>query len=283
MSDPVAERVLVTGASSGIGLATALARYGRRGARVGLIARGADGLERAATMVAAAGREAPCRPRRCHRSEGPRGGGRGRARWPRRRRRRRSRRRRCITDVSSETPAEDFVADRHHHAGRRRQLQPRRSPGARGERRVAGHRRLDRVADAAATVRRLRNRQARPSRIRRLPPDRALRAGIVGIGIARQLGPVDTPSGRTLRAGRAPCPRRFREPTCPRTSPPRSSPVARSGRRATTVGWGVGRHAGLFGRSPRRSPNGCYARARLLLTQPSPDRRRRPAVRRADR
>jgi NAD(P)-dependent dehydrogenase (short-subunit alcohol dehydrogenase family) len=48
------ERVLITGASSGIGLATALA-YGRRGARVGLLARGADGLERAAEMVADAG------------------------------------------------------------------------------------------------------------------------------------------------------------------------------------------------------------------------------------
>jgi NAD(P)-dependent dehydrogenase (short-subunit alcohol dehydrogenase family) len=48
------ERVLITGASSGIGLATAL-EYGRRGARVGLLARGAEGLGRAADMVAAAG------------------------------------------------------------------------------------------------------------------------------------------------------------------------------------------------------------------------------------
>ena len=54
MEDSAGERVLITGASSGIGLATALA-YGRRGARVGLLARGAEGLERAAVMVADAG------------------------------------------------------------------------------------------------------------------------------------------------------------------------------------------------------------------------------------
>jgi len=45
-----AERVLITGASSGIGLATAIA-YGRRGARVALLARGEDGLESAAAIT----------------------------------------------------------------------------------------------------------------------------------------------------------------------------------------------------------------------------------------
>ena len=54
VDDSAGERVLITGASSGIGLATAL-EYGRRGARVGLLARGTDGLERAAAMVAGAG------------------------------------------------------------------------------------------------------------------------------------------------------------------------------------------------------------------------------------
>jgi len=51
-----AERVLITGASSGIGLATAIA-YGRRGARVALLARGEDGLESAAAQAGQAGAE----------------------------------------------------------------------------------------------------------------------------------------------------------------------------------------------------------------------------------
>ena len=52
-----AERVLITGGSSGIGLATAIA-YAGRGARVALVARGEDGLGKAARRVEAAGGEA---------------------------------------------------------------------------------------------------------------------------------------------------------------------------------------------------------------------------------
>jgi NAD(P)-dependent dehydrogenase (short-subunit alcohol dehydrogenase family) len=51
------EVVVITGASAGVGRATAQA-YGRRGARVGLIARGRDGLEAAKREVEAAGGEA---------------------------------------------------------------------------------------------------------------------------------------------------------------------------------------------------------------------------------
>jgi len=55
------EVVVVTGASAGVGRATALA-FGRRGARVGLIARGRDGLEGARAEIEAAGGEALALP-----------------------------------------------------------------------------------------------------------------------------------------------------------------------------------------------------------------------------
>lgn len=51
-----AERVLITGASSGIGLATAAA-FARRGARVAMLARSGDGLARGASLVRSAGGE----------------------------------------------------------------------------------------------------------------------------------------------------------------------------------------------------------------------------------
>ena len=51
------EVVVITGASAGIGRATARA-FGKRGARVGLIARGRDGLEAAKREIEAAGGEA---------------------------------------------------------------------------------------------------------------------------------------------------------------------------------------------------------------------------------
>src|SRR5665213_1636547 len=48
------EVVVITGASAGVGRATACA-FARRGARIGLIARGADGLEGARNDVEALG------------------------------------------------------------------------------------------------------------------------------------------------------------------------------------------------------------------------------------
>ena len=48
------QRVLITGASSGIGMASAI-EFGRRGARIALLARGEVGLERAAAAVKEAG------------------------------------------------------------------------------------------------------------------------------------------------------------------------------------------------------------------------------------
>src|SRR6185369_8544970 len=51
------EVVVITGASAGVGRATARA-WGRRGARIGLIARGRDGLEAAKREIEAFGGEA---------------------------------------------------------------------------------------------------------------------------------------------------------------------------------------------------------------------------------
>src|ERR671939_425673 len=51
------EVVVVTGASAGVGRATAVA-FAKRGARVGLLARGRDGLEGARTEVESAGGKA---------------------------------------------------------------------------------------------------------------------------------------------------------------------------------------------------------------------------------
>lgn len=51
------EVVVVTGASAGVGRAAARC-FGQRGARVGLVARGRDGLEAAATEIEAAGSRA---------------------------------------------------------------------------------------------------------------------------------------------------------------------------------------------------------------------------------
>src|SRR5438046_1278632 len=51
------EVVVITGASAGVGRATAQA-FGRRRAKVGLIARGRDGLEAAKREIEAAGGEA---------------------------------------------------------------------------------------------------------------------------------------------------------------------------------------------------------------------------------
>src|SRR5215208_7124385 len=56
-ADNKSEVVVITGASAGVGRATAQA-FGRRGARVGLLARGRDGLEGAKAEVEAAGAKA---------------------------------------------------------------------------------------------------------------------------------------------------------------------------------------------------------------------------------
>src|SRR5215212_4954046 len=60
-ADNRTEVVVITGASAGVGRATAQA-FGRRGARVGLLARGRDGLEGAKAEVEAAGAKALVRP-----------------------------------------------------------------------------------------------------------------------------------------------------------------------------------------------------------------------------
>lgn len=54
MTEQVSPVVVITGASSGVGRATAVA-FARRGYRVGLIARGHDGLEGTRRDVEAAG------------------------------------------------------------------------------------------------------------------------------------------------------------------------------------------------------------------------------------
>lgn len=57
MSDPTEpEVVVITGASAGVGRATAQA-FGERGAQIGLLARGEDGLESARQDIEAAGGE----------------------------------------------------------------------------------------------------------------------------------------------------------------------------------------------------------------------------------
>lgn len=61
MTDYSAETIVITGASAGIGRATAVA-FGRRGARVALLARGRAGLEAAAADVRDAGGEAMVLP-----------------------------------------------------------------------------------------------------------------------------------------------------------------------------------------------------------------------------
>src|SRR5512138_3156688 len=57
----MAQVVVVTGASAGVGRATAEA-FGRRGAKVGLLARGRDGLEGARREIEACGGEAVVLP-----------------------------------------------------------------------------------------------------------------------------------------------------------------------------------------------------------------------------
>ena len=72
--------VVITGASAGVGRATAR-EFARRGARVGLLARGLDGLEGARRDVEALGGAALAIPDRRRRGRGGRGRGRaGRAR-----------------------------------------------------------------------------------------------------------------------------------------------------------------------------------------------------------
>ena len=70
------EVVVITGASAGVGRATAVA-FAKRGARVGLLARGRDGLKGARAEVESAGGKA-CSPRPTSptpvRSNGPREG-----------------------------------------------------------------------------------------------------------------------------------------------------------------------------------------------------------------
>jgi NADP-dependent 3-hydroxy acid dehydrogenase YdfG len=56
-AQPTRRVVVVTGASAGVGRATAVA-FARTGARLGLVARGRDGLEGARRNVQAAGGEA---------------------------------------------------------------------------------------------------------------------------------------------------------------------------------------------------------------------------------
>ena len=65
---PVPQIVVVTGASAGVGRALVLA-YARRGARIGLLARGRDGLEAARRDVEAAGGRALVLPADVAKSE----------------------------------------------------------------------------------------------------------------------------------------------------------------------------------------------------------------------
>ena len=66
------EVVVITGASAGVGRATARA-FARRGARIGLLARGEDGLEGARADVEKEGGEALVIPNRGRSQPGRRG------------------------------------------------------------------------------------------------------------------------------------------------------------------------------------------------------------------
>ena len=216
MADLEGKRVLITGASSGIGFAAARA-FARAGADVALTARGEEGLERAAADRPRAGRPRGRHPRR------PRGPRAGRAR--RRgggRRAGRARRARLVRRVDGLRALLGRRAGglRPHdggdlHGGGRHD--PRRAPPPRGVGRHDRRHRLDHDQDPAADVRLLRRGQARAARLHRLPADGAARRGEPRHGLDGAPGRGGHPAvGPRHERGRHPAAQPARSRTRPR-------------------------------------------------------------------